>query len=45
MLASNLSENCIPQNIFDMTVEDYDNFLIERRRLMAKLIERYYKNL
>lgn len=45
MLVTNLTENCIPQNIFDMTVEDYDNFLIERRKLMAKLIERYYKNL
>ena len=45
MLATNLTENCIPQNIFDMTVENYDNFLIERRKLMAKLIERYYKNL
>ena len=45
MLISNLTENCIPSNIFDMTVEDYDNFLIERRKLMAKLIERYYKNL
>ena len=45
MLTSNLTENCIPSNIFDMTVEDYDNFLIERRKLMAKLIERYYKNL
>lgn len=45
MLATNLTENCIPQNIFDMTVEDYDNFLIERRKLMAKLIEKYYKNL
>lgn len=45
MLATNLTENCISQNIFDMTVEDYDNFLIERRKLMAKLIERYYKNL
>ena len=45
MLVTNLTENCIPQSIFDMTVEDYDNFLIERRKLMAKLIERYYKNL
>lgn len=45
MLATNLTENCIPQNIFDMAVEDYDNFLAERRKLMAKLIERYYKNL
>ena len=45
LLASNLTENCIPPNIFGMTVKDYDDFLIERRKLMAKLIERYYKNL
>lgn len=45
ILATNLAENCIPQNIFDMTVEDYDCFLVERRKLMANLIERYYKNL
>lgn len=45
MLISNLNENCIPQNIFDMTAGNYDEFLTERRKLMAKLIEKYYKNL
>lgn len=45
LLISNLNENCIPQNIFDMTANDYDSFLSERRMLMAKLIEKYYKNL
>ena len=44
-LTKNLEENCIPQNIFDMTAADYDEFLTERRKLMAKFIEKYYKNL
>lgn len=45
LLVQNLNENCIPQNVFEMSVKDYDVFLMERRKLMAKLIERYYKNL
>ena len=44
-LLKNLAENAIPEGIIEMTVDDYDDFLIERRVLMAKLIERYYKNL
>lgn len=45
LLMQNIRENCIPENIFDMDVSSYDDFLVERRKLMAKLIERYYKNL
>lgn len=45
LLASNLAENCIPANIDTMDVSSYDAFLIERRKLMAALIERYYKGL
>lgn len=45
LLANNLAENCIPQNIIDMDVRDYDTFLAERRKLMAKMVERYYKRL
>lgn len=45
LLLSNLSENCIPNGIDKMDVSSYDNFLSERRRLMAALIERYYKRL
>lgn len=45
LFAVNLEENCIPQNIVDMTVEDYDIFLRERRRMMAVLIQKYYKRL
>lgn len=45
LLTTNLAENCIPENIADMDVSSYDEFLSERRKLMAKLIENYYKNL
>ncbi len=38
----NLSDNCIPQNIDTMTHLDYQSFLIERRRMMAKKIRDYY---
>ena len=45
LLNENLAENCIPDNIFEMTVENYDDFLQERRKLMAKLIQGYYEGL
>jgi hypothetical protein len=45
LLENNLAENCIPANIAEMDVSSYDTFLIERRKLMAKLIEKYYKGL
>lgn len=45
LLAANLEENCIPQNITDMTVEDYDAFLEERRKMMAALTQKYYERL
>lgn len=44
-LNTNLEENCIPKEIVTMTVKDYEQFLMERRKLMAKLIEKYYKGL
>lgn len=45
MLKKNFMENCIPQNIIKMNVSDYEEFLVERRKLMAKLVEKYYKGL
>ena len=45
LLASNLAENCIPDNIDTMDVSSYDAFLLERRKMMAALIEKYYKGL
>lgn len=45
MLKKNFMENCIPQNLTKMDVTDYEEFLVERRKLMAKLVEKYYKGL
>ena len=45
LLAANLAENCIPDKIYTMDVSSYDAFLLERRKMMAALIERYYKGL
>lgn len=44
-LMKNLEENAIPKNVVAMTVDDYDRFLVERRKLMAQLMEKYYKGL
>ena len=44
-LLNNLAENAIPEGIIDMTVDSYDDFLAERRVLMARFIENYYKKL
>lgn len=44
-LYKNLEENAIPKTVVNMTVDDYDYFLKKRRILMAKLVEKYYKNL
>lgn len=44
-LRINLGENAIPESIFAMTYENYDEFLSMRRKLMADTIRKYYKNL
>ena len=43
LLYENLADNCIPDNIFEMRIDDYDVFLQERRKLMSRLIQRYYE--
>lgn len=45
LLKKNMEQNCIPESIFDMDIEKYPQFLEERRSLMAKKMEKYYKNL
>ena len=45
IMMKNLEENAIPYDVVEMTIDDYDRFLEERRFLMAKLVERYYKSL
>jgi len=44
-LLSNLKTHCIPENIFDITVDGYDDFLKERRKLMAEKMRAYYYSL
>lgn len=44
-LDENLRQSCIPNGIEKMEVGDYENFLIERRKLMAKKIKEYYCSL
>lgn len=39
------ARHCIPAEVVNMTLDDYPHFLAERRRLMAKKIEHYYKGL
>ena len=42
-LRANLEEHCIPQEMEKKSVEDYDEFLQERRKLMAAKIRDYYR--
>ncbi len=44
-LLENLSAHCIPQSILSMGAADYDDFLVERRVLMANKIKGYYFSL
>ena len=44
-LQENLRMNCIPDNIGEMTVGNYNDFLIERRKLMALKMREYYFSL
>lgn len=44
-LRKNLAENCIPEGFESMTVDDYQDFLAQRRILMAKKIRSYYESL
>jgi len=44
-LKENLTMNCIPDSIFSMDIDNYDEFLMQRRLLMAKKIKDYYHSL
>ena len=44
-LNANLAENAIPALIYDVTADNYFEFLVARRQLMAKAIRDYYENL
>jgi len=45
ILKENLRVNCIPENIAEMDAGHYEDFLKERRKLMAKKIKDYYYSL
>ena len=45
VLKDNLEANCIPHEIINMDAFQYDSFLAERRKLMAKKIKDYYYSL
>lgn len=44
-LHENLKSNCVPESIFTMTLDHYDEFLKERRKLMADKMKEYYFSL
>ena len=45
LLKENLRINCIPEGFENMTVENFEQFLKQRRILMAKKIKEYYYSL
>ncbi len=44
-LENNLDMNCIPKSVYDFDIDSYDEFLKERRILMARKIRDYYISL
>jgi hypothetical protein len=44
-LRDNFRENCIPDGMEEMTVDDYSSFLSVRRGLMAQKIRKYFQGL
>ena len=44
-LLDNLKMNCVPIEIMDMNIDDYQDFLTSRRKLMAQKMKDYYFSL
>jgi hypothetical protein len=44
-LKANLAENSIPESIFETGLDHYEDFLAERRKLMAAALRDYYASL
>lgn len=44
-LKTNLAENCIPESIFEVGLDQYEDVLGQRRRLMAAALRSYYQTL
>lgn len=45
ILIHNLHQNCIPEGFENMNIENYSEFLLKRRELMAQKIRKYYEKL
>ncbi len=45
MLDANLKSHCLPANFKELDQTNYNEFLIERRKLMAQMIKEYYFSL
>ena len=45
ILLENLQQNCIPEGFASMDISSYQDFLVERRKLMAEKIRNYYREL
>jgi len=45
LLYDNLKQNAVPDTIFEMTIEDYQEFLMQRRVKMAKKMRDYYEKI
>lgn len=45
MLEENLAENCIPVAMLNGRVIGFDDFLVERRKLMAQRIKTWFESL
>ncbi len=45
LLIENFKQNAVPLDIFEMTMDDYQDFLIQRRQLMAEKMRKYYEKL
>lgn len=41
-LLDNLKQNCVPKEIMEMSIDDYQVFLAQRRKLMANKMKEYY---
>lgn len=44
-LQASLRENAVPENVGTVTAAEYEEFLVERRQLMAAMIRRYFDQL
>ena len=43
LIIENFKQNAVPLNIFEMEMGDYQDFLIQRRELMAEKMRKYYE--